>query len=70
MATVFCKFESGRESGIDAGDENEAAGFVQGLETAARCLNVRVRVTTTLPGEAGRDNDCWTSPDTWPEIHR
>jgi|Deesub1362B_J571_1020462.scaffolds.fasta_scaffold05549_5 hypothetical protein len=69
MPTVFCKFENGRESGIDAGDESEAIGFVQGLAAAARCLNVRVWVTTTLPDEGGQDDDCWMSPDTWLELH-
>ena len=39
---VFCKFDNGRQSGIDANDEAEAIGYVKGLANAALCLGVRV----------------------------
>lgn len=67
MPTVFCKFENGRESGIDASDDSEVVGFVRGLATAARCLDARVWVTTSLPNEGGRDHDKWLSPERWLE---
>ncbi|MCR6481067.1 hypothetical protein NU688_33255 [Variovorax sp. ZS18.2.2] len=66
---VFCKFENGRESGLDAGEPAEALGFVQGLAFASSCLGVRVWVTSSLPDEAGRDNDRWSTPQTWLELN-
>lgn len=62
---IFCRFENGRQSGLDAASEEEAAGFVHGLATAALCLGARVWVTQSLPGEAGVDNDNWLTPQAW-----
>ncbi len=66
---IFCKFDNGRESGLDAGEPAEVVGYVQGLATAASCLGVKVWVTESLPNEADRDNDRWLTPDAWLELN-
>lgn len=67
---IFCKFDNGQQSGLDAADAQEAAGYVEGLATAARCLGARVWVTTSLPNEAGRDHDQWLNVEAWLEKNR
>ena len=66
---IFCRFENGSRTGLDAGNEAEAIGYVRGVASAALCLRTRVWVTSSLPAEAGPDNDGWLTPEAWLELN-
>jgi hypothetical protein len=62
---IFCRFENGRHSGDEVVGESEAFAYVTALQTASRCLGVRVWVAESLPLEGGVDNDSWLCPEDW-----
>lgn len=64
---VFCKFANGRQTGSDGLSDEEAVGYVKGLEAASLCLGTDVWVARSLPNEAGIDHDSWLSPSAWLE---
>ncbi|WP_038215296.1 MULTISPECIES: hypothetical protein [Xenophilus] len=66
---IFCRFENGHRTGLDAGDDAEAVGYARGLASAALCLGTRAWVTTSLPDEEGPDNDGWLTPEAWLELN-
>ncbi|MDM0036775.1 hypothetical protein QTI33_31890 [Variovorax sp. J22P271] len=66
---LFCRFDNGKQTGLDAADIDELIGYVKGLDAAARCLGAMVWVAGSLPAEAGIDNDSWLTPENWLEAN-
>lgn len=66
---LFCRFENGKQTGLDAVNCGELVGYVKGLDAAARCLGAMVWVTGSSPGESGIDNASWLTPDKWLEAN-
>ena len=50
---LFCRFDNGKQTGLDGADIDELIGYVKGLDAAARCLGAMVWVSGSLPAEGG-----------------
>lgn len=66
MAIIFCRFENGHQTGLDA-DAEEVRGYVRGLAAASKACGFRVWVAESMANEAGIDDDTWLSADAWME---
>ena len=69
LMMIFCKFDNGKKTGLDAGSDEEVIGYVRGLATAVTALGCKVWVTGSMDNEAGIDDDGWLSPETWLNVN-
>jgi hypothetical protein len=70
MLMMFCRWENGIETSLDAEDRREMVGFVKGLDAAARCLGKHVLVAEQIPNVTSIEASRWMSASSWLYMER